>query len=305
MQNRPAWLTVLAGLHILAPVFSLLGLAWIFHISPVFYTEYLYRLGKLELLKFFGLLPLAGFALLRVRAWSYPVFCLAVTMALVEHFQNLRSYPHYIPVGFVVGLGALNLAIAGYLLRRAVRRPFFEPALRWWESQRRYPVRLDCRWYINRDGSASPDAPGSSDAKDEVNAQVSKGEFEGVIRDISSGGVLLEVQEGFASEDPTRLRVRIQTGDFSARGELMHWRMLEENQGTNSDGSVKRIALGIRFKGLSWQERRGIRRLLGRLKRAGVTPKQSSAGTWLQRLASETCEIRDELFAFVHKVNPR
>jgi len=144
MKTRPWPLVFLAGFQLLAPFFNVLWCAYLMKISPKAYVTALnHSSTALQLVEFYALGPISGFAIYKCRSWSYPVFISVTFWTVFENFRSWQQFPEIIDLPVLMGAYAVNILLVGYFLIPAVRMTYFNPKLRWWESQPRYEIHVD------------------------------------------------------------------------------------------------------------------------------------------------------------------
>lgn len=168
MEKRPWPILILALLHALSPLASAVLACFRLHFGVWTYFSYLHTYPTWTLLEYFALFPLAGFAIYKMKPWSYPV-CLAVL-----GWSFWRTAHDLMPIGWTLIVYSINLSVMSYFLIPEVRRSYFDSRLKWWERKPRYQVSIPAHLEII--------SPLSSDAKLEFV----------VVADLSRGGAFLK-----------------------------------------------------------------------------------------------------------------
>lgn len=237
MKKRPPIVFALAGLCLLFPVIMIVqtmlveGLGLLAGAQSFLWPKrpLLFEAENLVAIAFAWFL--AG-AVYQVRAWSWWLL-LALTVA-----WGGRDVYVYVTQGHAVRQGALwaftavtllPLAALALLLQRETRAPYFNPRIRWWESEPRYPV----------------DAPVRSGGR---------------ALDISESGVFIQ------RDDPRELGGRddyvldLEGGELAFRGEVC-W--------VSAGDAEHPRGYGVKFLEMDAQTRREVDRLLERQRKLG------------------------------------
>ncbi len=170
-----------------------------------------------------------GLCLLSMRKWGWWGFIL-LSLYLIGY--NLLAYlknPFYSPLSLIIFTILLTTA-AGLLFRKELIAPYFNPRLRWWETDRRYDLSFRCRINFGRDSLSVP------------------------VFDISRGGCFLAVDKPAPLSRILTLDISINRLFLSLKGEVVR-------------GATEPVkGWGIVFKDLSVMESRGIKELINLLK---------------------------------------
>lgn len=146
MRIRPWPIVILAAIQVLAPLFTMIASMWVWGVSAEKFTSILWRgSSRLELLEFYGLGIISGFALYRTRSWSYPVFLAVTAYSVYRSFQSLQPYSREFSLLDLALLQVPNVLLVAYFLIPAVRETYFNPKVRWWETKARYRVEIPAR----------------------------------------------------------------------------------------------------------------------------------------------------------------
>lgn len=139
MKTKPWILIVLSLIHILAPVgsflFNALGSGRSFSEQWFYWTKVL---PPQFLVVYVGLPILAGVFIYICKKWSYIAYLVCIGLILVSNLYSFATNVNWITFILLVGVLLMDLLIVGYFTVSAVRRVYFDPRLRWWETQPRY-----------------------------------------------------------------------------------------------------------------------------------------------------------------------
>lgn len=153
MKHRPLIFILIALAHVLEP---LIKISYFKMTTPFTFTTIISNISQIhtarEIFEFWFLFPLGGLALLGVKKWSYPVFVGVQVYSIYSHLTYEQyTWPYVSEVPFVSSLALLfvNALIIIYFAFPAVRRPFFDRSIRWWETRTRYHTRLPLTFSLN------------------------------------------------------------------------------------------------------------------------------------------------------------
>jgi len=138
---------ILAIGHIVAPLFNLI-LSVV--LSGVGFFEYLSSFRSfVDFFEFFFLFPIAGIAILAFRWWSYVVFIAVWGWSFYYNYLSWSAYPDHFPLVTLIGFYIVPFLLVGYFMIPAVRAPYFNGRLRWWESKPRYMINTSAKLFEN------------------------------------------------------------------------------------------------------------------------------------------------------------
>ncbi len=148
MKNRPFILVILSAILVLEPL------------TKILYFKYLTGFGFEQILDnisssgsfksffdFWLLFPLAGISLYFIRVWSFYLFILIQIYSIYTHATYepfMWPYLSRQPFSSNILLIFFNVIILIYVSLPNVRKYFFEQNLRWWESRKRYNIKISC-----------------------------------------------------------------------------------------------------------------------------------------------------------------
>jgi hypothetical protein len=160
-----------------------------------------------------GLPVIMGKAIFDMKRWSYAVFVVCSTLVLYKNLSALQTAHTDQMIALALCLG--NISIVGYFLIPAVRAPFFDSRLRWWETDKRYCVTLNAR--VEHD---------SKNVIESIPCQ---------IRDISLGGAFVSMPTGTQIAQEKMIRIRFSPNNrhiLSVRSKIVFHRSLDgESEG--------------------------------------------------------------------------
>jgi hypothetical protein len=144
MRTKPWPIVILAVCHFLAPLVNILIASELQSLTVSRYVDLLLKHETfLENLAFFTFFPIAGFAIYSFRKWSYPVFLVVSGWSFYVNYESFSTSPGVYTLPMLIGFYLANFVLVGYFLLPEVKTVYFDPSVRWWESQPRYEITLD------------------------------------------------------------------------------------------------------------------------------------------------------------------
>jgi len=257
MQHKPWPLLILAFIHFIEPITKVIFYSFFFNITPWHVVSVIYNNeSTLYFLQFLFLFPIAGIAIYAVKKWSLPVFLLVELLVLIINSQYLNELYQTNQLwlfGCFIFFGLLNLTIVTYLLIPAVRIAYVDPKIRWWESDPRYSVNIDC---------------------------IIDNNITGQIKNISIGGVFIKTNNNLEIDSNARLIFKFQTP--SSKNHInTKIRVLHKFRINNIDG------YGVLFVDLSKDNKYLLKSIIKFLDRSNVErrPPRRNLKSLLQWLA--------------------
>ena len=147
MRKKPWVLIVLAGLHVVAPIGNVTLNALLMERNVLDYFAYAMQMQYLQRNWIILVAPfVAGVAIYACKKWSFFVYIVSITALFAFSYAGYMSKADSISIVPVLFVYFVNVAVVGYFLLPAVREVYFDPGLRWWESQPRYRSDFECTW---------------------------------------------------------------------------------------------------------------------------------------------------------------
>ncbi|OFZ81500.1 MAG: hypothetical protein A2603_04655 [Bdellovibrionales bacterium RIFOXYD1_FULL_55_31] len=243
MKTRPWPLVVLAIIQVLTPIFNVLFNAWVLGVSPSVVLTWMFQRPWLEIFQTLALMPIAGYAVFRMKKWSYPVFFGAIFWSMLANLQHWQYVTSQMPSWAFLFVYGCDILLVSYFLLPAVRATYFDPRVRWWESKPRYELKL------------------------EVRAELSQNEvLEGLILNVSEGGAFVHFDRKLAVGDIVNLRFEIIHQEFMIPGKVVYARAESGQdpfygvQFIHSKATVRRFQNLVRgLKALGFQDRSSLK----------------------------------------------
>lgn len=245
MKNKPFIFILLAVLHIVEPIIKILYFKIHTHFPLMTILSNTFNISEFRsFFDFWFLFPIAGFALLGMKKWSYPLF---LSMQFYSVYTHLTYEPYTwpyvskIPHLSSIALLVFNIAVILYFLLPEVRRPFFDQSLKWWERKTRYTFTLPC--------SLSFDDPNIL--------------YDCNILNVSQTGCFVRVDNENLGQikinNGAKIKVHIsyKNNNISVEGDIMSIRIFENMKG-----------LGIKFHYQNMWDKLHMRRLLSKVSKS-------------------------------------
>lgn len=250
MIRRPWPILLLAILQFLTPVIYLSFAAGFYGISFASATREIYELSSsLRLFEIFLLPLILGTLIVLTKRTAYFIAMVGCIYGIVRGIFEFIASNQTDPVFPIIVSNVFCVAAIAYLARPKARNIYFDPRLRWWETDVRYVVDLPAS--ITRVG-ASP--------------------MKTTLQNIAAGGAGLEtLHSGF-------LKGEIVTLEFQHEGTIynLNAKIMWERPGNNSHQ-----ILGLQWVGESNNaDRSKVRRLIRSLKAAKTTTTRQAPPFW-------------------------
>lgn len=148
MKNKPLIFTFISILCLIEPVIKILYFKASTNFDfMVIMTNVVARDSFRDVFDFWLVYPLAGLLLIRLRKWTYFAFMSLLAYIVFSIFTYEKyTWPYNSDSPFTYHYVVVAMATTVFLafLLPAIREPFFDRRLRWWEPQVRYPVGINC-----------------------------------------------------------------------------------------------------------------------------------------------------------------
>jgi hypothetical protein len=234
MKQRPWPIVILSFFHVVAPVGNILFNAYLSKVPlPLYFQALLLPQNRVTLL-IFTLVPILGALLIFLcRKWSWMAY---VALMIVPVSYSLLEYSKNATTVMALGLAFfffINFLVVGYFLKPAVRRLYFDPRMRWWETKPRYKADFQCQ------------------------VELEDKQFWVEIKNISEGGAFLEALQEFNEGDHLKLYFKDPAGVIALNGEVVYRR------------NAKPLGYGFKFDKASSRDSR-LKSLIRKLESEGT-----------------------------------
>lgn len=153
MYKKPLLFIILACAHLLEPLIKVIY----FKATTSFsFGTVISNIAQIqttrEIFDFWFLFPIGGLALISVKKWSYPIFVSVQAYSIYAHLTYEKyTWPYISEVPFASSLALLfmNVLIIAYFALPDVRRIFFDKSMRWWETRKRYAIRIPVSFHLD------------------------------------------------------------------------------------------------------------------------------------------------------------
>jgi len=194
MKRKPWPIIILALLHILAPIGNLFLNAYKSSrgLLPT-WNFWNYGLPKTLLISYVILPPIAGVFIFICKRWSYWGYLVCLGLIFLGNVYAFWTNMTLWSFVFLVGILLVDFLAVAYFVVPSVRSVYFDPRLRWWETAPRYSLSLDGR----------------------INEQ------NGIIKNISIGGLFIEAWSGFEQNQKVELEWTFENQQLKVPGRIV------------------------------------------------------------------------------------
>jgi hypothetical protein len=250
VPKRPLIITVISLCYLIAPAAIIIQGSFVSRI-PLFGPHNIFtRLYYTDII-ILCLYPVCSIGLYSVRKWGWWVFLGSSGALIVYNVVVYLISPMYnivLLIMFNVGLAV----VAGIFFRKHIIAPYFNPRLRWWESDPRY--RLDIAAYIT----------------------VGDKHIEGEVMDISESGCLIALDKTLVLGNIYTISMRCVGHRIDLKGKAMR-------RSSTGEGSSR---YGMMFVKREKDQKRHLDALIRDLERGGIRDRLREEKTGLA-LSSE------------------
>jgi hypothetical protein len=238
MIRKPWPIIILSLIFILLPFINI-TFSYIILQTHYSFIDYLYSLMviKSNYLPFFNMVfpsLLAGFAIFKVRKWSYIVFLICMTWLSIDMIISLPTAWTLNDLFLTVLIPmSINILYVSYILLPNVRAAYFNPKLRWWENKPRYVFKTDVLVFENEN------------------------EIKGSMTNISEGGMFLELDGIIDTSKNIKVDFVALEIQFNLKAKIVYQR-------------EDKISCGIQFIELTKLDHKKLQILINKLDTLGV-----------------------------------
>lgn len=139
MKRRPWILIVLAWAHIFSPVISFAINAALAQRSLTEYVSVFFQPHNLQGQWPHLFFPItAGVAIYLCKRWSFFLYLISIIALFILSYIGYVERGGAVPLAALIGIYFGNLLLVSYFLIPSIRKIYFDPRLRWWETENRY-----------------------------------------------------------------------------------------------------------------------------------------------------------------------
>lgn len=251
MKRRPWALVILAVLHLLAPLGNLvISALWLKF--PVF--EYV-RLGftKYNLIQHWTMVTfpiIAAVAIYLCRRWSFALYLFCMGGMFVGSYNNYSHNPSDLILLKMIAVFAIDIVVIAYILLPAVRRIYFDPKIRWWETADRFHCEIPSVVKLQNISTES------SEQKAPIQHQVE-------VSNVSKSGLFFKTKNRIEDATPVTIEFTYADRDYIFSGEtILHANQagkgygLKINHSTKSSREIRKLTRVLREEGRLAAERK-------------------------------------------------
>lgn len=250
MRRRPWPIVLLALFQLLSPWVSIalsFGLGQGMVLPPKL-IPFLVHLPWYERIDILVLPWVTALCIYICNPLSYAVFLLSNVPTLLHNAYLGWCFPQVYPLWSVLFVNFLNLGLVSYLIIPAVRAPYLNAKLRWWETKARYRIDAPCRISVGPELSR-----------------------EGQLRNISEGGMLWECADAIpvAPGEIVQVAFGLEKHEFKVEGRVIYC--------TPQTASSR---LGLQFVALPKSTKKTLKRKCRTLKGRQVPSTKDGPTAW-------------------------
>lgn len=192
MKKRPWPILILAFFHLLTPIGNIAVNSWIIKTSFASYALALLRpVNLVHGLIFFGIPVVSAALIYACKKWSYFAYIAVMSVPFVYSFYSWTQLQTLASGVILISFYAVNVIIVGYFMLPNVRKLYFDPRMRWWETKPRYMT--DFTGHVSVNGK----------------------DVTGHISNISEGGIFFQTENQIPTDEIIRLVFNAADTEFS------------------------------------------------------------------------------------------
>lgn len=251
MKRKPWTIILLSALHILAPFGNIVLNS--FRSGRSFSQTWAYWLNVIPgplFLTYVLLPPLAGVFIFICKRWSYWCYVACLGLIFLGNLYGFWTSVNWLNFLTLFLVLVVDVLVVAYFVVPSVRKVYFDPRMRWWETAPRYLF----------------------DTEGTVNRAI------GTIKNISAGGLLVETLTSFSEGQSVEIQWRYEGVPYLVPGNVVY----RKPQGAG-------FGYGIRFTHTPETEK-AVENLVrqlhkhGKLIRDRLPGPEDSFGVWLKKL---------------------
>lgn len=196
MKKKPWSIIVLSVLHWISPIGNILVNAYQTQVSVPEFVSALFIPGNEIHFFVLVLLPLiSGFCIFHCRKWSYAVYICLMIIPFIYSFMTLKGNYELYDVTFRLLVYFVNVLIVGYFMMPNIRNIYFNPRIRWWQTDPRFETDFLAEIFLQDEKIGS-----------------------GQIKNISVGGFFIAMTEALELEKNVNIRFSSEEQKFDIVG---------------------------------------------------------------------------------------
>lgn len=195
MPKRPLIITIFTVCYFLSPFVILIHTSMISNI-PLFGPNNIFNRLFFTDIIILSIYPVCALALYSVRKWGWYIF-LGSSITLISYNTIVYCYNPLYNLAILISFNIALAVIAGIFFRKHIIAPYFNPRLRWWETDPRYRLEI------------------SAEIKSEVL------NIQGEILDISTSGCLIVPDATLSLGKIHTISINCMSHFFDVHGKIM------------------------------------------------------------------------------------
>jgi hypothetical protein len=148
MNKKPLIIIVLSIIYLLSPLFIIFQSSIIHNLPIIGYNSIFYFVLITDLLVLI-IYPVCAVSIFLVKKWGWFTFIFSSLYLIIYNIIVYSLNPRYNI--FIILFYNIILTVAAFIFfRKNVIAPYFNPRLRWWETDTRYRIDLSCGILIDK-----------------------------------------------------------------------------------------------------------------------------------------------------------
>lgn len=253
MKRKPWPIILLALLHILAPLGNIIFNSYRAGRSYSQTWDYWFHtLPKPLFLAYVVVPPIAGLFIFICKRWSYWCYVACLGLVFLANAYGFWTSMNWLNFLTLLAVLVVDILAVAYFVVPSVRKVYFDPRMRWWETAPRY--------VFNVQGTVSG--------------------MSGYIKNISQGGALIETSMSYLEGQPVEIQWSHEGRSFAVPGKVVY----KKPQGAG-------FGYGVRFDHTPQTEKSMVALVQklhkqGKMIRDRLPGPDDSFGAWLKKLVS-------------------
>jgi len=140
VPKRPLIIIIIFICYLLSPLAILVQASLIHHI-PVFGPRNIFERLFITDIIVLAFYPLCAIGIFSVKKWGWYLFLVCSLLLIGYNTTVYLINPRYTPVLLIL-YNAVLAVVAGIFFRKHIIAPYFNPHLRWWETETRYRIDI-------------------------------------------------------------------------------------------------------------------------------------------------------------------
>lgn len=199
MKHKPWPLIILALLHFFAPIGNIIINSILANITIGTYIAALFQTDELIRTFIFLGIPIIGGILIYIcKKWSYYLYLFLMIFPFYYSYISWHAQPSLELGIYLIAFYLINLLVVGYFILPQVRQVYFDPSLRWWETQPRFKTEFETHFtWVDQKGR-------------------------GDIKNLSQGGLFIETDMTLNTMARIDINLKYNDQSYMVKGEIVY-----------------------------------------------------------------------------------